>query len=496
MNYKYKILEIVSVLLVLLLNSCQDLDIKYKNLPDMETVYNDPTNVYNVAKAGFFNYYMINTSSISPRMSMWVMADQGTCSWGNSGMLDLSSEPRMPFNNDVSYTYANIFETYWADIYGNISQVNDVLSVINEGMEIGDDSKDTEMIRANCYFIQGLSLGYLGLVYDKAFIMDENVNTEIDTITTYPYSEVTQAALASLEKCIEISEKNDFSIPADWFGGSEYTNTELAQLAHSFSARFMVYMPRNASENSLTDWQAVYDHANNGIQRDLAPYMDNVNWINWFYHYTVRPDWAKIDLRIINLMDSSYPYYYPEDGSALPPASSKDKRLETDFNYVSIINMKPERGYYHFSNYEYSRYEYNYVLGVNTGEVTEFSAEENMLFKAEALVHLSNLPAAIGIINNGSRVIRGSLDPVPANATEDQVLKAIFYERDIELIMTGFGTAFFDMRRRDMLQTGTLLHLPIPAKELMLLQKSIYTFGGIGNADGINTSNGGWFPEK
>ena len=72
----------------------------------------------------------------------------------------------------------------------------------------------------------------------------------------------------------------------------------------------------------------------------------------------------------------------------------------------------------------------------------------------------------------------------------------MFYERDIELIMTGFGIAFFDMRRRDMLQTGTMLHFPIPAKELMLLGETVYTFGGVANADGINTSDGGWFPEK
>jgi len=76
------------------------------------------------------------------------------------------------------------------------------------------------------------------------------------------------------------------------------------------------------------------------------------------------------------------------------------------------------------------------------------------------------------------------------------LLKAIFYERDIELIQTGFGIAFFDMRRRDMLQPGTLLHFPIPAKELMVMNMPLYTFGGVANADGINTSNGGWFPNK
>jgi hypothetical protein len=83
-----------------------------------------------------------------------------------------------------------------------------------------------------------------------------------------------------------------------------------------------------------------------------------------------------------------------------------------------------------------------------------------------------------------------------ANITKEEALEAIFYERDIELIQAGFGIAFFDMRRRDMLQYGTMLHFPIPAKELMVMVMPTYTFGGEANADGINTSNGGWFPEE
>ncbi len=77
--------------------------------------------------------------------------------------------------------------------------------------------------------------------------------------------------------------------------------------------------------------------------------------------------------------------------------------------------------------------------------------------------------------------------------SDELIYDAIFYERDIELMLTGFGTAFFDMRRRDMLQKGTLLHLPIPGGQLMLIGEDFYTFGGVVNADGINVSNGGWF---
>jgi hypothetical protein len=251
-------------------------------------------------------------------------------------------------------------------------------------------------------------------------------------------------------------------------------------------------MPRNKAENDQTDWQRVLDYANNGIQRRLSPYMDNSTWISWFRIYTVRPGWARIDCRIIHLMDDRYPWRFPDDGHNPPKAQSDDKRLNTDFKFNSKNNMKPERGYYHFSNYEYVRYPY--AITTRIGEVVDFSIAENDLLKAEALASLGRLQEAIDIINNGSRVERGELPPLSSNSNYVKIMKAIFYERDIELIQTGFGIAFFDMRRRDMLQKGTLLHFPIPAKELMVMNMPLYTYGGVENADGINTSNGGWFP--
>ncbi len=476
---------------LLIFQACADLDVEYKNLPDYEKAMSNPEDVFNISKSGFYNWYMINTSSISPRMSMWVTADNGTCSWANSGMLDLSSEPRNAFNNDVTYTYARMYENYYQDMYSNLSQANDVLGVVQQGMEFGDDGDDTPMIEANGYFIQGLSLGYLALVYDQAFITTEK--TDLLNVELSSYQTVMDSACVALNKVIEISDNNSFTIDMDWFGGESYTNKEFAQLAHSFIARFMIQTPRNAAENEVVDWTTVLNHIQKGMEKPLAPYIDNVNWKNWFYHYTIRPDWAKIDLRIINLMDPSYPDIFPDSGISPGSASSKDARLKSDFNFVSVINMKPERGYYHFSNYEYSRIDLEYKSGVTTGYATDFSLAENELIEAEALIHLNDLSFAISILNNGSRKLRGNLDPLPSTASKEEVLEAIFYERDIELIMTGFGIAFFDMRRRDMMQKGTLLHFPIPAKEFMLLEKEIYTYGGEENADGTNTSNGGWF---
>ena len=52
------------------------------------------------------------------------------------------------------------------------------------------------------------------------------------------------------------------------------------------------------------------------------------------------------------------------------------------------------------------------------------------------------------------------------------------------------GIAFFDMRRRDMLQSGTILHFPIPGIELESLFIDYYTING--SPDGVNISSGSW----
>ena len=71
------------------------------------------------------------------------------------------------------------------------------------------------------------------------------------------------------------------------------------------------------------------------------------------------------------------------------------------------------------------------------------------------------------------------------------------------------GTSYFDMRRRDNLQRGTILHFPVPAGELQTMNLDVYTIGLFhtnfasysnrsanpingGVPDGKNVSMGSW----
>ena len=494
MKITRKIFYITIVAIIGFTSCSKDLSVDYLNKPDKDKVLGNPEDVYSLAEGLYYNWFMAMNSSWSPRMGMWVASDQGTCSWANSGMHDLSKQPRIPFNNTTSYTYAYVFEDYYELMWGTLTTSSNILEVIQDSMVITNNGEDnTAMVQAFSYFIQGTTMGYLALVYDEAYIITENTPDPL-VVTPSPYKDVVYAAIESLDKVIEVCNNNTFTVPNNWINGYAYSSDDLAKLASSMAARLLVEWPRNAAENDQIEWGKVLTYANNGIQHDLETVMDDVNWKSYFRRYTVQPGWARIDCRVINTMDERYPWMFPEDGIAPPPAQSDDKRLETDFTFNSVNNMKPERGYYNFSNYEYTRYPY--AISTWEGPVIDFSVTENNLLKAEAYANLGTLDQAINIINDGSRTVRGHLSPISASSDKEKVIETIFYERDVELIQTGFGLSFFDMRRRNMLQPGTPLHFPIPAKELMVMQMPLYTFGGVANEDGINTSNGGWFPTK
>jgi hypothetical protein len=195
---------------------------------------------------------------------------------------------------------------------------------------------------------------------------------------------------------------------------------------------------------------------------------------------------------VANMMEPSLPQHW-DDSPAFPhpakPVSPLDSRLETDFQYLASNDFLPARGYYHYSCYRFSRYDDIYVAIV--GPKATVMKEENDLLKAEARAYTGDLAGAADIINAGTRVTRGNLPPVAANLAD--IIDAIHHERHVELYTTGGGLQYFEMRKLNLLQKGTPLHLPVPGQILQLFGlNQFYTFGTTANADGANTSNAGW----
>jgi hypothetical protein len=93
-------------------------------------------------------------------------------------------------------------------------------------------------------------------------------------------------------------------------------------------------------------------------------------------------------------------------------------------------------------------------------------------------------------MNASLRVTRGGLPPVPADA--ESIQAAIHHERMVEMMSSGFGIQFFQMRKEDKLQAGSSLHYPVPGSQLEIILMRYYTFGDTTGISGIDYSTGGW----
>jgi hypothetical protein len=488
-----------STLVAVLLAGCESLDVKNENDPDFATAFSKPSDVRGVAGSLLQSWFMnVQEGYSGVGLMLWVGADAGTCSWGNAAMRDFSYEPRVAWDNTPAYPNAIQTETTYKGLYSILSSCNEVLAQVEVGdMKIVADNgtDETPMVAAIAHLVQGMSLGYIGLVFDKAFIVTEKTDLT-QTIPTSPYKDVIDTALACLDKAIALCAANNFTLDANWVPGVSLTSAKLGQLANTAAAVMLSYSPRSKAENNAVDWAKVGAYATKGLTYDFAPTMDDITWYSSYVTYANYGGWGQADMRVVNMMDPRFPSRWTDAGTwaTLPTPTTThtagiDDRIFTDFQYLSSCPFRVERGYYHFSCYRFSKRD-DY-LSTWTTPLPQFTKVENDLLKAEALLHQPDLAGAAAIINAGTRVTRGGLAPVAANATD--IENAIFYERNIELFCTTMGVEFFTMRKADKLQAGTPLHLPIPGSQLEVNIMENYSFGpGLGVA-GQDYSNGGWF---
>ncbi len=479
-----------SFLLVFFISSCEDLKVKNSNDPDYLTAFSGSENITKITSGLIHSWFQTVHEYNSLALGLLVASDAGTCPWGIT--MDYSKEPRIEFNNHSSYSNAPQNLDYYRGLYYTLASANDVLSLIEEETAITDTTK--ALITAVASFAQGLSLGYLGLIYDRSYIVTHKTN-DINNSKTSSYKDVIDTAIVCLDRAIAICKSNIFTIPSEWLPGDTWNSNDFARLASSFAARLMVYSARNKNEDNGTNWDVVHAYAKNGIQKDFAPLGDRENWYSFYHIYSTFYGWVQTDMYIANMLDPAMPsrWVNADTWDALPaPVTSHrdgvDDRIFTDFQYLSSCPFRPERGYYHFSCYRYKRLD-QYV-DTWTGPMPEFRKTENDYLLAEAATRVGKVQEAADIMNASARATRGGLPALPAN--EADIMKAIHHERMVELMISGSGIQYFQMRKENKLQKGTPLHFPIPESQLDIMKMDYYTFGGTTGIPGADYSTGGW----
>jgi hypothetical protein len=309
--------------------------------------------------------------------------------------------------------------------------------------------------------------------------------------------------------------------------GKTYTNAQIGQLIRTMQAELVAMWPRNGTENAAADWAQVATYASQGISSG-APF----DW-EFFIDVTGREcgldcvkTWGnsigtmRVDTRVSAMLATNHVDPWPEAAGGNPcPTTSPDRRVGdgsygptddfngystlaatanagTDFACSGVAIFPPARGQYHQSNLQHIRYQRLAYRGENlpgfdaTGQDPFYTTQMNDLLWAEGLIRSVGASAQAANLINNSRVGRGGLPALTGAETVAALLAALQYEQEIEFMGQG-PTSFFNRRRVDGLLQDTPRHMPVPAKELDVLKRSSYTFGGPGRPDMSNRTGGG-----
>jgi hypothetical protein len=427
----------------------------------------------------------------------------------------------------------------WYGYYTVLSSANDVLKAINRGTcfdtNCTTNNTLTSRNKAIAKMLQGMAYAGIAMVYDQGFSVDSTGNPS--ALAFSPRAEVRDSALAKFNQAFTEAGLKTWATPTEWMGvgaGTVYTNVQIQQLIRTMQAELLAMFPRDMGENTAvatSNWGQVATYAAAGISSG-TPFT-----FNFFIDVTGREcgldcvktwggssETTRTDTRIAEMVTTNHVRPWPEPNGNPCPTVSADLRVGdgsygptldfngdgtkaatasagTDFACMGIAIFPAARGQYHQSNLQHIRYEKLAYRGEDlptsdgTGQDPFYTTQMNDLLWAEGLLRSGGSAVLAAAKINNSRVNRGGLAALTGAETNAALLTALQYEMEIEFMGQG-PTPFFNRRRlTDFLQSskanagnacpctmsGTPLQMPVPAKEMDVLQRAIYTFGGTGS---------------
>lgn len=467
------------LLLVAFFYGCESLDIENENNPETARVLSTPADFTNVLDGATLQWWDAIHKD-EPYNTLLVAGDFATSSWGNFNMRHVGTvgEPyglgsHQAIENTVTANYTAWLTTPYNNLYSVASSANDIILAVNEST-LTDEEKNAT--KAHAYFLRGLGFGYLGLLFDKALIFDEN--TENVTGLTYEdfvsYDQVVAQGISDMQSAITAANAaGDITISS--FNGITIDKAKLISIANAYQAKFMIHGARTAAETAQVDWNTVLQKTQAVTDASIAPIGDGgTNWWHAWYRSN-NAGWMRLDQKIVNMANPASPYPYPADGydSDEVAVSEADSRFGEGqkFSYAGAAPFRANRGVYFFSTWKMNEYES--YRGNLTDPMPTFQDVENKLNMAEAMIHL-NMPGAAEIINE-TRVTNGGL--AAATDGDADLMDKLMYERLLEAY-EGPGNPYFDRRRTDDLGLNQFTSFPVPAKNLNAWDAPLYTTGG------------------
>ncbi|HEU5219441.1 MAG TPA: hypothetical protein VFU23_12350 [Gemmatimonadales bacterium] len=516
---------------VLATAGCKSLEVTNPNNPDASRAFSDPGAVAGLVTGAVRNWVQVREAFDGP-LVLATMADGYTASWNNFNLRYYTSfgnecPARCGWDNVPTSNFRFEVETIWFGFYGLLSSVNDVLTAIRTNHVTIADVATTKTLEAASVMVQGVVFANIAMHYDQGFVVTEA--TDLSNPLALPL--VTRAvlrdsAIAKFDQAIALLNAAGFSgTPSTWLGatnGPSYSSAQLVKLVKTMQAEVLAMYPRNAAENATVNWGQVATYAaaglSSGTPLDVTFYSDQVNMVdgekNWSNDITTMRVDTRLAHNITNGPNAALIHHDPwPDPAGNPQPNAFDQRVGngswgpsqdflgvgtvaddgnggSDFAYAGVAIFRAARGQYHQSNLGQIRYSYlaypGYGLPTEDGKglAPVYTATLNDLLWAEGLIRSGGNAAQAAALINKTRVTRGGLAALTGAEGTAALLAALQYEQDVELLGLG-SEPYFNRRRIDGLLAMTPRQMPIPAKELAILKKEFYSFGGPGNPAGL-----------
>lgn len=531
--------------------ACADLEVVNENAPDRRRALATPGDVESLIAGSYSQWFVADHKlGSSPNMFLSTQAFHHSATAANFGILTYSRIPRSPIQNTITDQDYDYITGNWTTNYRALAAVADGMRALASDPEIAAGLGANNTLRARIFgkFVQGLAHGSIALLYDRGYVIDENVTT-IDeqgnpVMLGEPvgYNQVMAAALAKLDQAIALAATAPaaVTIPADWMGATAAVDMPtLIRLMYSMKARLRANVARTPEEGAAVNWAAVLSDVGNGLRSNFmisTEYTDDVWAGDLVLWYGSLSTWQQVTLFIYGMADQSGNYQrwlaqpvlqrdaffngstpvvivtpdlrFPRGTTAAEQAlpANRGRYIRIRSTASGAINnavqfSRPDRGTWRWS--QYYNNQADDVQVYNPFPLVDY--DEMRLLAAEAHFRLGQLQQAADSVNV-TRVFNGlnatnaaglntSCVPKLPNGTCGDLFEMLIWEKRMETFFRGplWVGWFFDSRRWRALYRGTPLQLPIPAEQYSILGLGApYTFGGVGGQSAAPQSRYQW----
>lgn len=494
MNFnKFLTKSLFLTLTLIVFTACEDFEVENLNAPDSERALSQDSDVISLIDGSV-------TDMFYTTINLWAvhndgLADQISTTNAYLDFWGFMDQPRRPINNNTTNSDLYPVSAPWNAFNSYIYNANTLLGLVDGGKTLtGSDGSDvTSEKEMAAYFVRGISLGFIGMIYDKAYRVEQS--TDLGALEFESYDAIIGYALSDLDKAISLAS-NGAGLRI--YDGNVISNAEFKQVANSYAAKILMGTSRTNSET--VDYTRVLSYISNGITADFDPGAKNGvifnNYQDWStYTLSTGAGYLPVDQKVAYLAEGDatlQPQDYPEDNTIVldPIANDTDARIAQYFGYsTSFGYLRESRGRHLFTNTRHTRFFTGNNRNFDGASLNLFPLAELHYLKAEAQLKSNDLAGAKATLDASARGTNG----LTTDADATSIAKALLYEYSVEMHLNGSGgTNYCFMRRHDLLQKGTPTQYPVPATELEITGDSFYTFGGEGAGNPSTAPGPGW----